>query len=172
MFKINIHNLKEGEQKYGFTAKSEEFDLGDVEFSIPGEINVNIILYKIVNQISVKVLLKGKFEFDCDRCTEKYIQDFDTEFEIIYKYEFREKQTGIIESDDDIKIIPVNTIFIDIKEDLRDFIMLSVPLRKVPEETDGKCSFCNKKISEVLNIPAKEEVNPVWEKLIRNKLKD
>jgi len=172
MFKINIHNLKEGEQKYEFTAKYDDLNLGDVEFSIPGEIKIDIILYKIVNQISVKAFLKGKFEFDCDRCTEKYIQDFDTDFEIIYKYDFREKQTGISETDDDIKIIPHNTIFIDIKEDIRDFIMLSVPLRKVPEENEGKCLFCNKKISEILSIPVKEEVNPVWEKLIRSKLKD
>lgn len=172
MFKINIHNLKEGEQKYEFTAKFEDFDLGDVEFSIPGELKIDIILYKIDNQISIKAFLKGKFEYECDRCLEKYIEDFNTEFEIVYKYEFRDKLAGIDDHDDDIKFIPPNTVYIDLKEDLRDFIMLSVPLRKVPEEKDGKCLFCKRDISEILNIPVKEEVNPVWEKLIRNKLKN
>lgn len=173
MFKINIHNLKEGEQKYEFAAKFEDLDLGDVEFSFPEKIKITVLLYRIDSQISLKVFLKGKFEYNCDRCLEKYLDDFDTDYEIIYKFEHREINDGKDEHefDNDIKFIPPNTIYIDLKEDLRDFILLSVPLRKVPEEEDGKCTYCKKNINEILNIPEKDELNPVWEKLLKSKTK-
>ena len=174
MFKINIHNLKEGEQDYEFIAKQDDLDLGDVEFKIPDEFKINIKLYKIDSQISVKAYLKGNFEYDCDRCLEKYIDEFDTEFEIVYKYDFREKKRedeNEMDHDMDIKFIAQNTIYIDLKDDLRDFLLLSVPLRKVPEEKEGKCLYCKKNINEILNIPEKEELNPVWEKLIKSNIK-
>ncbi|MCB0727829.1 MAG: DUF177 domain-containing protein [Ignavibacteriae bacterium] len=170
MFKINIHNLKEGEQRYEFTAKQEDLDLGDVEFTIPESLKVIVELYKIDSQISLKVFLKGKIEYNCDRCLEKYTDKIDTENDLIYKFEFRELQNDA-DQDEEIKFISPSTVYVDLKEDLRDFILLSIPLRKAPEETDGICSFCNKNINEILNIREQEDINPVWEKLIKSKTK-
>lgn len=169
MFKINIHNLKEGEHKYEFTATAKDFDFEDSETELNGDVLVKADLFKIGSQMSIKVYLKGKFKFNCDRCTEDYIQEFDTVFDIIYKFEFRGVREDEITDDDDIKFIPPNTIFIDIKEDVRDFILLSIPMKKAPEVIEGVCTYCNRDTNEMLNIKRQEEINPVWEKLLKQK---
>jgi len=173
MFKINIHNLKEGEHKYEFTADASDFGIGSDEAEVVDKIFITAVLYKVGTQISVKIELQGKFKFLCDRCTEDYIYEFKTDFNIIYKYQFKGMNTDEKNDDDEIKFIAPNTIFIDLKEDLRDFIILSIPLKKAPEERDGICLYCKKNISESFVSTGKEEVNPVWEKLIKvkNKIK-
>ena len=173
MFKINIHNLKEGEHKYDFVAEASDFGIGSDEAEVVDKIYITAVLYKVGSQISVKIELKGKFKFECDRCTEDYIYDFKTDFNIIYKYQFKGMDTGEKNDDDEIKFIAPNTIFIDLKKDIRDFIILSIPLKKAPEEKDGICLYCKKSISESFVSSGKEEVNPVWEKLIKvkNKIK-
>ena len=173
MFKINIHNLKEGEHRYEFTADALDFGIEPEEAEVVDKIYITAVLYKVGTQISVKIELQGKFKFQCDRCTEDYIYDFKTEFNIIYKYQFKGMDTDEKNDDDEIKFIAPNTIFIDLKEDIRDFIILSIPLKKAPEEKDGICLYCKKSISESFVSSGKEEVNPVWEKLIKvkNKIK-
>jgi len=170
MFKININNLKEGAHKYDLSASSDDFDFKNDEIELVGDIDVDVDLYKVEHQFSIKADLKGKFKFVCDRCLEDYIYDFTNNFDIIYKYDFKEKDDRDIE-DDNIKFIPPNTKHIDLKEDIRDYILLSIPMKKAPEETEGVCSFCHKDIKEMLQITRQEEMNPVWEKLIKSKTK-
>lgn len=168
MFKINIHNLKDGEHTYEFTVNSKDFDFNSGEVDLLDDTKITAVLYKAGNQISVKIELKGKFRFQCDWCTEEYIHDFNTKFNIVYKYIFRGSSDEINE-DDDLKLIQPNTIYIDLKDDIRDFILLSVPMRKVPEEADGICTYCKKNISERFKVKQKKEINPVWDKLIQTK---
>lgn len=168
MFKINIHNLKDGEHVYKFTATPKDFDFSTEEVDLLDGLTIISVLYKAGNQISVKIDLKGKFRFQCDWCTEDYIYDFNTAFNIIYKYISRGSAEEMIE-DDDIKLIQPNTIFIDLKEDIRDFILLSIPMKKVPEQVDGICTYCKKDINKRFEDKQKKEVNPVWEKLIKAK---
>lgn len=169
MFKINIHNLNEGEHRYDFTAFSKDFDFEADGISVIDEIYITVILYKIGTQISVKIELNGKFRFQCDRCTEDHIHNFKTEFNIIYKYRFKDIYEDEKSEDDEIKFISPNTVFIDLKDDIRDFILLSIPLKKAPEEKDGICLYCKKSIQEIIKTDRPEEINPVWEKLIKVK---
>lgn len=169
MFKINIHNLKEGEHKYDFTAVSKDFDFDSEDIEVIDDIFITATLYKIGTQISVKIELKGKFKFQCDRCTEDYVHDFKTEFNIIYKYQFKDTYIDEKNEDDEIKFIAPNTVFIDLKEDIRDFILLSIPLKKAPEEKDGVCLYCKKNIEQRIADNSPKEINPVWEKLIKVK---
>ncbi|MBK8553914.1 MAG: DUF177 domain-containing protein [Ignavibacteria bacterium] len=168
MFRINIHNLKEGEHIYKFEASSQDFDFNETEVGLTEKVFITAVLYKAGNQISVKLELNGKFKFPCDRCLDDYVYDFSTAFPIIYKYEFKSAPADEIH-DDDIKFIPPNTVFIDLKEDIRDFILLSIPMKKAPEDIDGICSFCKKDISKEFTVKQQEEINPVWEKLIKQK---
>lgn len=167
MLKVFINNINEGEHNTEFIISPDELQIDTVD--VCSDIKISVKLYRSGSQISFKINLIGKYKLQCDRCTEDYISEFSKDFEIIYKYDFEEtvKQSDI----DDIKYIPPNTRYVDLKEDIRDYILLSVPMRRVPEEINGVCTYCHKKISELLNTEKPEEVNPVWEKLIKTKIK-
>ncbi|MEO8210221.1 MAG: DUF177 domain-containing protein [bacterium] len=167
MLKIYINNLNEGGHNFEFVISPEELEVDTVD--IVSDVYVFAKLYKSGNQISFNINIKGKFKFECDRCVEEYISDFNNEFEIIYKYDFDEIGDQI--ENDDIKFIPPNTRYVELKNDVRDYILLSIPMRKVPEERDGKCLYCNKEIQDHIVHDEKQDINPVWEKLIKAKIK-
>ncbi|HMS64168.1 MAG TPA: DUF177 domain-containing protein [Ignavibacteria bacterium] len=168
MLKIHISNLAEGEHDYQFKFNKKEFkDLEIDDLEIEDDLLLNVKLLKYGNQFDLKCQLKGNLRLLCDRCLEDYIYDFENSFEVIYKFDFTIKKEESVTDSDDIKLIPPKTGFIDIKEDVRDFILLSVPMKRVPEENNDICTYCNKSISGILNISSAEEINPVWEKLVK-----
>lgn len=167
--KIKISNLQDGEHTYDFVVNGKEMELDDVETS--GDIFVNVNLYKSGNQFDLKFKVAGKLKFECDRCLDEYAHDFINSFEMVYKFDFTHDFEKEENQSDDIRFLNPNTSFIDIKDDVRDFILLSVPLKHAPEEKDGVCTLCKRKISDVLKIERQEEINPVWEKLLNIKSK-
>ncbi|MDQ3022741.1 MAG: DUF177 domain-containing protein [Bacteroidota bacterium] len=167
MLKIYINNLNEGEHNFEFAILPEELEIDTV--NIVSDVNVFAMLYKSGNQIDFRITIAGKFKFECDRCVEEYIPDFKNEFEIIYKYDF--DGSGDQFENDDIKFISPNTRYVDLKNDVRDYILLSIPMRKAPKEIEGKCSYCKKEIPDLIKTDANQNINPVWEKLIKAKIK-
>jgi uncharacterized metal-binding protein YceD (DUF177 family) len=53
--------------------------------------------------------------------------------------------------------------------DLRDLIIISVPMRKVHDENSQNCLALNTELNSSEN--SKKEVNPVWDKLVELKKK-
>ncbi len=171
--KINIANLKEGEYLFDFDVKPEE--LGFAEPILKKNVAVQIKLFKTNNQINADVSLQGTFDLECDRCLDNFNLDFSSEFLIIFKSYFKKEELEEADADDDTLVfIPANTAFIDLKQDIKDYILLAIPMRRVPVsvETENKeiCSVCSRNVLEFLKPQIDETANPVWEKL--NELKN
>ena len=179
--KINISNLSEGEHHFNFTEEPSVFEIDTLDFA--SDVNVNVNLFKTVYQIELKVNIKVTLVLACDRCLDEYRYKVDNDFIVIFKSRYRETHPdGCIEkagnamdeeepvfddksSDDNLIFISPDTKHIDITKDVRDYILLSVPLRKVPEEKDGVCLYCNRRIEDLLKIYEHDSENPVWGKL-------
>ena len=183
--KINISNLSEGEHHFNFTEEPSAFEIDTLDFA--SDVNVNIDLFKTVYQIELKVNIKVTLVLVCDRCLDEYRYKVDNDFIVIFKCRYREthpdgcirKAGNVMEedrsvidnksSDDNLVFISPDTKHIDITNDVRDYILLSVQMRKVPEEKDGVCLYCNRRIEDLLKVYEQDSENPVWGKL--NKLK-
>jgi len=169
MLKIKISNLHDGEHDYEFIVKGKDLELDEIE--TVEDIHIKVKLYKSVNQFDLRVNLNGKIKFECDRCLDDYNHDFTNSFEIIYKFDFSHELESSDSGNDEIRYINPNSAYIDLKNDIRDFIMLSVPLKHAPEEKDGVCTLCRRNISELYKTEKREEMNPVWEQLLKIKTK-
>ncbi|HQY52165.1 MAG TPA: DUF177 domain-containing protein [Ignavibacteria bacterium] len=164
--KINIHNLRETENDLEFKFSKEDLDIENINFNSGIIVNTKVI--KTGSQVDIKVKLQGKYEYECDRCLEMMEGKIDNDFELIYKLDLRNSESDF-DTDDDIKFIPPNTQTINIKEDIRDFVLISIPMKNAPDEIDGICSGCNKSNEEILISNKEKEINPVWDKLLKNK---
>lgn len=165
---INISNLSEGEHTFVFNVTGEELDLQELE--LKDDIKVKVILYKTHNQVDLRINVTGDAKIPCDRCLEDFDFRINNDFELIYKYSYNKDE--INENEDilnDFKVISPDVHNIDMKKEIRDYILLSFPLKRVPEVVDNVCVFCKKNIDELLKAPEKKEINPVWEKLLKNK---
>jgi len=166
MEKINIANLTDGQHSFEFSPTTEELDIVDPKCKC---LKLNVVISKSGTQLVLDAEVSGLFCLSCDRCIEPYDQPFEQDFEIVYKYDFTGEKEN---TDDNIKFISPKTIFIDITKEVRDYILLSVPMKAVPPESNGICSFCGKEIEKLLNPQRDELINPVWEKLIKLKTKE
>lgn len=164
---INISNLKEGEHTFIFTLTGEELEL--TEFVFLNDIKVKIDLYKTHNQVDLKIHLDSVVKLPCDRCLEDFEFKIDNDFELIYKSSY--DKNDIEEDEDelnDFKVIPADVCNINPDKEIRDYILLSFPLKRTPEVKDDICLFCKKNINEILKTKESKEINPVWEKLLKN----
>lgn len=161
--KIIVSNLVDGEHKYVFKENVDFFDIDDVKTN--GDIVINVLLNKMYRQLHLKINIEGEFIFPCDRCLDDFSMKLKNEFEAVYKMN-KEDFDADESQDDNIFYISPEVNYIDIKDIVRDYILLAIPMRKVPEEKDGICLCCNKKIEDILKVEIKPEVNPVWNKLI------
>ena len=132
--KINLTTLKDGETSFEFKDKIKDFKYEGIELT--GEVEVEAVLYKSISQITANVDVSGEYTLTCDRCLENYKTPFDTSYFMVYKLEQDEEVIGSDE-DENIKFISPKTVFIDLEEDVKEYIILSLPMRHVPEDKNG-----------------------------------
>jgi len=138
--KINIATLKEGDQTLEFTCDAKEIGLDDVK--IKDKLLISIDLFKIAHQLDLKISVKCLIYLACDRCLENYDYPINSIFELVFV------QKGAREKSFDDGYIKSFTPYmqtIDITEDIREFVLLSIPMKHLPQENkDGSCSWCGK----------------------------
>ena len=163
MMKIIVSNLAEGEHKYEFKESEDYLEL--VDLRTKDGFNVNVTLNKSDMQIHAIVEVSAVLIFPCDRCTDDFEFNLNTEFDVVFKYSKNDVELNSTDNDNIFFISP-ETNNIDLKNVVRENILVSIPMRHVPEENDGVCSYCKKEINEILKIEIKQELNPVWNKLL------
>lgn len=162
---IKISNLSNGEYYYTFDKKTE--DVGLLEPFV-GNILVEAKLQKSQRQIVLNADVKAKVNFECDRCSENYGQELTNDYKIVYYFSSEIKDENQI----DIKYISINTDKINLTNDVRDYIQLAIPMKKLcKEDCKGLCVSCGKNLNiEDCNC-SKKEIDPRWlplEKLKKN----
>lgn len=136
--KINISSLNEGSQTLELL--SDEKEIGLDEGILKEPLSVKLELFKTTHQLDVKAVIKGTIFLDCDRCLEKFEKQFDTTFELVLV-----QQTGREEefNEDYIRTYSPHNKSVDITNDIKESVILTIPMKKLPEEKpDGACSWC------------------------------
>lgn len=138
--RINIGTLNDGTHELNLTSDSKE--LGLENGIIKDKLEIFLELFKTSNQLDLKVKLKGKMLLPCDRCLEEYEQPFEKDFELVYVQQTAREDKF---DDDYVKSYSPHMKTIDITDDLRQYVLLSVPMKHVPPvKDDGTCTWCGK----------------------------
>lgn len=151
--KLNIGSLKEGSQKLELTSDAKE--LGLDESLIDDKVTIALDLHKTVHQLDIRADIGGVFKMECDRCLEGFQKQFNAKFELVYV-----QKTAREEVIDDDYIRTYNPFMkqVDITGDIKEVIILSVPMKHLPaEKQDGSCSWCGRKKDFWNNIIIDEE---------------
>ncbi len=166
MLKINISNLNEGENILDYVLNASDFELDKDSFT--DKININVTLVKDLSQFVMNIKFDTIIKFECDRCLEDFDYLCKGNLELYFKpIPARQHAMDDIKEDDNIRFYSVDNKYIDITNDVRDYIILTVPMRHVPEEVDGVCVVCKRNYDEILNSKnSRESINPVWNKLL------
>lgn len=138
--KINIGSLNDGSQQLEMVSNSAELGLDEGFLKDP--VLISLELFKTNFQLDVKTRLKGTIYLECDRCLDKFEKNIDTGFELVFVQQHSREEAI---NEENIRTYPAHMKTVDLTNDIKETILLTVPMKKLPEEKeDGSCSWCGR----------------------------
>ena len=158
--RIQIGGLSEGAHEYHFHESASSLGLNE-EFH--GDLHVDATLEKSGTQMFLRARISTTAEFQCDRCLAPFSEQVAVAYRMVYVMNGAE--TGNMDPSEIQRIAPGVNI-IDITEDVRQTVLLSVPLKRLcREDCRGLCPHCGKNKNNESCTCTGAETDSRWEKL-------
>lgn len=135
--KIQIGGLSEGVHEYHFSVPGEDFDIGPA-FRRPVEVSATVD--KTGNQVFLSASAEARCIFTCDRCLTEFEDILTPRYRMVYVFEEPE---GDRFDPSEVQVISPSLSVIDIADDVRQTLTLSVPLKLLCSDScKGLCPLC------------------------------
>lgn len=167
-FKIAFTGLKLGEHQFEYAIDKAFFTYFDYEEFWDVSLKLDVELIKKATHLEFSLQLEGELGVYCDLSTEAYMQEVADNFDFVVKF-------GDTFNDDDIDILIIPHGFheVDIKQQIYETILLSLPAKLVhPGVKDGslKSDILDKLESLSLDSSIEDEdkddeIDPRWSAL-------
>jgi uncharacterized protein len=163
--KFDVQKLKDGIHTFETIASKDALNLEDNEIFL-NEIQVKSIIEKKDNNIFVHVWIKTLASYVCDRCLTNFEQVLKDEFTLLYKLEQDLSKYHDYDDEQEVRFIKPNLQEIDLTADVRESLLLAIPMRVVCSEScKGLCRNCGANLNEVICQCVQETLDPRWEPL-------
>jgi uncharacterized metal-binding protein YceD (DUF177 family) len=137
---IRFSGLKEGQHNFHFEVGDTFFEQLDYSEIEKADLTVDVDFEKRTNMLILNFNIHGTVGLMCDKCTDDFELEIQSEEELIYKF-------GEGESDDEkIIVIPENEIEIDVSQPIYELTILAIPSKRVHSEGD-----CNQEMLEAMD---------------------
>lgn len=171
LYKIQFGGLPVGIHDYEFEIKDAFFKNIENSEVTKANIIIEAKLTKQNNLLQLDFEINGTVQVECDRCLKDFDIPINSSEHLVIKH------GNPSESTDDILVIPEGMDEFSLEHYLYEYIVLALPVRKVPCEMNKKLFQCDEetlsKLSKLIVSEDKEEEknenNPLWEQL--NKIK-
>ncbi len=158
--KIRISGLSNGLHEYSFETGPSLLAL-DSSFSSP--VRVRAELDKSTRQMLLRAEIQTAGTFQCDRCLDTFEKPIVATYSLLYVYAEEDAQRVAPE---DVRLMTLDTTVIDLAEDVREMVTLSVPLKLLcREECRGLCPHCGKNRNAGPCGCVEEALDPRWDAL-------
>ncbi len=160
--KIQIGGMSEGIHRYRFQVASDMLQLGG---QFLNDIVIDATLDKSNAQILLTASIQAAARFECDRCVSPFERALSTTYTMLYVTEGSD--TDQLDPAE-VQVIPAGLHVIDITEDVRQSVLLAVPLKLLcSENCKGLCPTCGQNLNTGNCSCAHEESDSRWEGLRR-----
>jgi uncharacterized protein len=160
---IQLSGLKEGHHTIDFEIDKAFFDQFEESEVKEGSLIANIEMDKRTTHLDLKIGISGSVRVSCDRCLEMFSQPVTSENRLLIKF-----GKSLEDIDPDILSVPIDEHELDLQQQIYEFIMLALPIKRVhPADKKGK-STCDpvmlKKLEELI-IEEEKDNDPRWDEL-------
>jgi uncharacterized metal-binding protein YceD (DUF177 family) len=162
-YTILLSGLKEGHHTIDFEIDNKFFELIEESEVKEGSLTANIEMDRRTTHIDMIIRVSGSVRVSCDRCLEMFSQPVSSENRLLVKF-----GKSIDDIDPDVISVSVDEHELDLQQQLYEFIMLALPIKRVhPADKKGK-STCDpvmlKKLEELI-IEEEKDNDPRWDEL-------
>lgn len=161
-YDIHIQGLENKQYEFEFEGGDKFFAEFEQDIIAKGSFRANVSLEKSSTMIQLAIKITGSIELTCDRSLEQFDEPLDIQQRYIYKFGDRHEELS-----DEIEIIPFGTATINLMHHLYDFIMLTVPMKKLhqrfrDEEEDYIYTLEGDEIEEDEVADDETPIDPRW----------
>jgi uncharacterized protein len=158
--KIQVASLSQGPHHFQFRVPAADLGLG-TEFS--GEVLVDAALEKTSTQIFLNARVSAEGTFSCDRCVAEFPLSLSPSYRMCYVWE----GAGAAGLDPaEVQVVPGGLTVIDITDDVRQTVVLAVPLKLLcREDCKGLCADCGANLNLESCRCGSDTSNPRWDGL-------
>jgi len=161
--RINISRLSEGHHHYSLSAEASEIGL-DERFE--RVVTVEADVEKTSRQMFLRAEARTSGSFVCDRCLDPFRMDVVSRHAVVYLQGPESPED--LQEFEEVQYLSPDTNIIDLGEDVRQFLILSLPLKILcREDCAGLCPVCGANRNRSSCSCTTEEGDPRWAELKR-----
>jgi len=134
-YRIDLPKLAVGTHHFRTTLEAPFFALFPDSPVHKGNVQVDLRVQRSPTQADIRLTLEGVMVLECDRCFRAYEYALQTEQRLIYDQDSSLKELD--DSQTEVFHLPAGTRFIELKQDLYDFVVLALPYRRLPADCPG-----------------------------------
>lgn len=158
--KISVQSLKPGLSQVNEIINPDFIDQKYIQY-YPNMFNIVVYIDKIDKDLRLKLKIKTKANYICDRCLVNYPELKEMDFEQIVKIGITEE-----EMDPEIIYLSADAIEYDIDTLINEAVILNHPLKMLcKEKCAGICPGCGADLNKEKCACGKTDFDPRWEEL-------
>jgi uncharacterized metal-binding protein YceD (DUF177 family) len=160
---FNLQEIPDGRSERTVSISEGELELDDEVTLKRGDVQINFL--KTNHFVEVEFTVDVETELICDRSLKPFRKELSGSYHILFEpdeVEDTETEKGAVRQ------IPADDLTVDIEKEVRDTIMLEIPVRKIhPDYYDSEGNPENFETQHFGPEPEDEEdqIDPRWEKL-------
>lgn len=136
-YKIDIFRLENKQHLHEFEGGNDFFVALEQDLISKGNFKANVVLDKNETMIQMVYKIVGSVELTCDRSLDTFDFPFDITQKMILKFSDRTEEIT-----EELMLIDRNTQYINVAQDIFDFIGLQIPIKKLhPRFTQDEVTY-------------------------------
>jgi len=133
LIEIRLAGLSDGVHEFDFTCAAGDFkDTAVTEAGFVKELSVRVVIDKNEDGIAVSLETSASAELACDICLVPITRELEGSYHVYYVYDQAEEPES--DRNEEYRLIDRNTVSLDLTEDVRETLLLSVPMKVTCED--------------------------------------
>ena len=158
-----LDNLAEGPNALAFELRAEELELKDEFFSFPSSVEARIEVRRALDNFRIDGVITCRIAGECYRCLEEVQEEVAARFRLLLQRRLATpEELASAENDGFIEIVDPGTREFDLRECIREAVILDLPMRIPTSDADGRCPHCGAEESAEPTAEQEREVDPRW----------
>jgi len=159
--RIPLTSIRSGQTEFRFETICPELDLGEGR-RFPERIRIAAMVTTVGSDFLLDLNVSSAGEFVCDRCGSEFQRTVEGKIHTLFT--FRAEESDV--DDDDVRLLDPGTVEIDLRRDVIDALVLSMPVKVVCKKScKGLCPHCGVNLNEETCQCKTDETDPRWDAL-------
>ena len=161
---IDLKGLTEGLNRLHMAISPADVGMEIPEIPVSSPIHLELQLSKRRDTFLIEGRVRTSAALECARCLDSFHQDIEETIALVVR---RGDVPRVDELDDEVKVIAAEAEAVDLSEEIRDAVLLSLPVKPLcSEECQGLCPLCGQNLNREGACGCHQEIiDPRWEAL-------